>query len=317
MAFLTELNNLPPVGQAYYNECSEVDKGYQNSYGGGYQVATVKFGPGTLELGDGCTVPGDMFIFKLSYQMPCGGCTKYCETEYRVVENPDFPGQPGVFYLDQQFACGQCGGLVCITPIEIGETGQAYQITSKVPGLVFEASIMAAVEPYNVPDFGFGIDTPATPLGSINPQGIPVGRVVTQTLTSEFYNPKTAHLPQGGEAPDEVFLGLVQAAYDNTKSDYDNCCPCEIIDRCNRFCVTLHGNMVVELNAPLPVLPVGDMYVVGYLNVDPVTDPASGQIVVALASAGLPANAVEIAGAKVHTEIRGVQPGATKVVISW
>ena len=287
MAIKNGLSGQVPAGAEVYCSHNEKEGSYYNSFGGGYSVMDVKLDVEGLYAQEPCPSPcGDgpnILPIEIHCADPCGGCGHNTVFNYYLpasYTNPDeiledFPSQ-------WQASSGM--GLINVEVVD----GVVIRFTSCKGGSMLTVKPLIPAALYSV---GEVVDAtcPVVPLGMGT--CVPVGRVVTQSLSSPYYSPKTAHMPQGGTAPDEVFLGITQENMVHTlKEGHDTCCGCNCYPTCKPMCVKEAGHLKVDLLDGLPVLNA----VAGYVN-DPTLD-TNGMIVAYDPAVGPPAGVEPIPG---------------------
>lgn len=280
---------IPPAGSEPYCAHGDIETLLYNSFGGGHSVYTVTLDCPALYDVAGCANPcgngAKTIDFKFDLADPCGGCGDQIEFSYYLPSElpadeaeilADFPNQ---WAMNGGFGLVNASVEACVITFVLCRPGTVMGMTVALdPALYVVAEV---VDPL----------CPVVPLGSGG--CITVGRAVTQSLSSPYYSTKTAHLPQGGVAPDEVFAGLTMANMVHTLKDGDStCCGCNCYPACRPMCVKQKGCLAVDLAAPI----TNPAATAGYIN-DPTLE-TNGMIVEVLDPAAPPAGVEVIAGSK-------------------
>lgn len=271
MAIKNKLRSNAPAGTEVYCSHGEKETLLYNSFGGGYDKVLVKLDVEALYTQEVCPSPcgegPQLLNIAVSLADPCGGCGTDTEFSYFLPATYDAP-EDILAGFPEQWQMNSGMGLVNVV---LDASGTVLEFTSCVKGATLTIKPLLPAALYSIgasPD----PDCPLIPLG----MGVcvPVGRVVTQSLSAAYYSPKTAHMPQGGTSPDEVFAGITMANMVHTLKDGDStCCGCNCYGACKPMCVKQGGHLKVDLTEPLPVLNA----VAGYIN-DPTLD-TNGMIV--------------------------------------
>lgn len=270
MAIKNKLRSSAPAGTEVYCSHGEKETLLYNSFGGGYDSVLVKLDVEALYTQEACPSPcgegPQLLNFAISCSDPCGGCGNETEFSYYLPATYEKPGEILAAFAEQ-WAMNSGMGLINVSV----EDEVVLRFTSCKAGSILTVKPLIPAALYSVGDDD-NPDCPVIPLG----MGVcvPVGRVVTQSLSAAYYSPKTAHMPQGGVAPDEVFAGITMANMVHTLKDgSDTCCGCNCYPSCRPMCVKQGGHLKVDLTEPLPSLNA----VAGYIN-DPTLD-TNGMIV--------------------------------------
>lgn len=288
MAIKNKLRSNAPAGSEVYCSHGEKETLLYNSFGGGYHKVLVKLDVEALYTMEACPSPcgeGPQIVkFAVNCADPCGGCGMTSEFEYYLPASYDKPEEILADFPNQwQMNAGM--GLINVA---VDASGSVLEFTSCKRGATIEIKPLLPAALYSVGEDP-NPDCPLVPLG----MGVcvPVGRVVTQSLSSAYYSPKTAHMPQGGVAPDEVFAGITMANMVHTLKDGDStCCGCNCYGACKPMCVKQNGHLKIDLLEPLPVLNA----VAGYIN-DPTLE-TNGMIVAYDPAGAVPAGVEPIPG---------------------
>ena len=239
------------------------DRLVYNSYGGGYATLRVTIDNASISANYSIV---DVITFGFKLTPSCDGCPIECQLDYGLAQCDCLTTaqeEIRIVGLSESVNCSQCTGFVCI----VEESEDTYLIKSRHEGhyLEFYSSLVLGR------DYTVEVVEDIVPLGLQT--NIPVGVVVVQDPTSEFYNYNHAHLPQGN--PDEVFVGITKAGEIGLLNygDTNLKCECPYYSPCKPMCVLVKGKIVVRIANRM----TSSLNVVGYIN--DLTSPDNGRLV--------------------------------------